>query len=284
MAAPGGAFAQDAAPPATGDRTSGASQPAPDSSAPAAPTPPPVPRAVSTIAPRPPAARPRMPARLNQGDTIQNIRVVGNERIEQGTILSYMLVQPGDSFSSDRIDKSLRTLYATGLFADVSVRRDGNDVVVTVTENPLVNRITFEGNHNVKEDDLRKELQMKPRAVFSVRQAQADRQRLLNVYAGKGRFAATVEPQLVRLPQNRVNVVFKIVEGPKTLISRIVFVGNHAFSIQQAAGSHRQPRGALVALPFQQRRIQPEPGRFRPRVAAPLLPGAWLRRFRCDES
>ena len=163
------------------------------------------------------------------GDVIQSIRVVGNQRIEEGTILSYMLVQPGDSFAGDRVDKSLRTLYATGLFADVSLRRDGNSLVVTVTENPLVNRITFEGNHNVKEDDLRKELTMKPRAVFSVRQAQTDRQKLLNVYAGKGRFAATVEPELVRLPQNCVNVVFKIVEGPKTLVSRIVFVGNHAF-------------------------------------------------------
>jgi len=156
--------------------------------------------------------------------------VVGNQRIEDGTILSYMLVQPGDPFAGDRVDKSLRTLYATGLFADVSIRRQGDTLVVTVTENPLVNRITFEGNHNVKEDDLRKELELKPRAVFSVRQAQADRQHLLNVYAGKGRFAATVEPELVRLPQNRVNVVFKIVEGPKTLISRILFVGNHAFS------------------------------------------------------
>jgi outer membrane protein insertion porin family len=164
------------------------------------------------------------------GDTIQAIHVVGNQRIEEGTILSYMLVQPGDSFAGDRVDKSLRTLYATGLFADVSLRRDGNTLVVNVTENPLVNRITFEGNHNVKEDDLRKELTMKPRAVFSARQAQADRQHLLNVYAGKGRFAATVTPELVRLPQNRVNVVFKVVEGPKTLISKIVFVGNHAFS------------------------------------------------------
>jgi outer membrane protein insertion porin family len=174
----------------------------------------------------PPAAGPAAP----QGDVIQAIKVVGNQRIEEGTILSYMLVQPGDTFTGDRVDKSLRTLYATGLFADVSLRREGNTLVVNVTENPLVNRITFEGNHNVKEDDLRKELTMKPRAVFSARQAQADRQHLLNVYAGKGRYAATVEPELVRLPQNRVNVVFKIVEGPKTLISKIVFIGNHEFT------------------------------------------------------
>jgi outer membrane protein insertion porin family len=191
----------------------------------------------TSVPPAPPPAHPRVHRKASKaavpqqapGDVIQSIKVVGNQRIEEGTILSYMLVQPGDSFTGDRVDKSLRTLYATGLFADVSLRRDGNTLVVTVTENPLVNRITFEGNHNVKEDDLRKELTMKPRAVFSVRQAQTDRQKLLNVYAGKGRFAATVEPELVRLPQNRVNVVFKIVEGPKTLVSRIVFIGNHAF-------------------------------------------------------
>jgi outer membrane protein insertion porin family len=226
--------APSAAPPASQSAPA-----APDAPQPAAPQP---------AAPQPGAPKPASPrtARIHHaarrqatiastaapqsGDTIQAIRVVGNQRIEEGTILSYMLVQPGDSFSGDRVDKSLRTLYATGLFADVSLRRDGNTLVVTVTENPLVNRITFEGNHNVKEDDLRKELTMKPRAVFSARQAQADRQHLLNVYAGKGRFAASVEPELVRLPQNRVNVVFKIVEGPKTLISKIVFVGNHAFS------------------------------------------------------
>jgi len=203
---------------------------APPPAAPASPVseaPPPPPRVHR--APRHRAVRASGPA-VPQGDAIQDIKVVGNQRIEEGTILSYMLVQPGDSFSGDRVDKSLRTLYATGLFADVNIRRENNTLLVTVVENPLVNRITFEGNHNVKEDDLRKELTMKPRAVFSVRQAQADRQHLLNVYAGKGRFAASVEPELVRLPQNRVNVVFKIVEGPKTLISKIVFIGNHAFS------------------------------------------------------
>jgi outer membrane protein insertion porin family len=236
LSSPFGAAAQTPNPPA------GAAAPAapgPEAAAPAAPqpeSPPPAPAQAPVPPPHPHAYhRPRTAIvhaapQPQPGDTIQSIRVVGNQRIEEGTILSYMLVQPGDPFTGDRVDKSLRTLYATGLFADVSIRRVDNSLVVTVTENPLVNRITFEGNHNVKEDDLRKELELKPRAVFSVRQAQADRQHLLNVYAGKGRFAASVEPELVRLPQNRVNVVFKIVEGPKTLISRIVFVGNHQFS------------------------------------------------------
>jgi outer membrane protein insertion porin family len=237
-----GAYAQGAGQEQAPAAPPGAAPASPDTAPGPAPSHAPAPPARPRVhhAPRRKAAPLPSTAAAQTGDTIQAIRVVGNQRIEEGTILSYMLVQPGDSFTGDRVDKSLRTLYATGLFADVSLRRDGNTLVVNVTENPLVNRITFEGNHNVKEDDLRKELTMKPRAVFSARQAQADRQRMLNVYAGKGRFAATVEPEIVRLPQNRVNVVFKVVEGPKTLISRIVFVGNHAFSesrLRQVIGS-----------------------------------------------
>ncbi len=171
-----------------------------------------------------------MLTKAQAGDTIQAIKIVGNARIEDGTILSYMLVQPGDPFGSERVDRSLRTLYATGLFADVSLKRDGGTLVVNVLENPLVNQISFEGNHNVKEEDLRKALGLRPRAVFTVRMAQQDRQKLLGVYAGKGRFAASVEPLITKLPQNRVNVIFKIVEGGETQISRIIFVGNHAFS------------------------------------------------------
>jgi outer membrane protein insertion porin family len=206
------------------DATAPAAAPATADAPPAAPVPP--------VRHRRPRVSRAVPAasRVDPGNTIAAIRIEGNARIEEGTILSYMLVQPGDAFGSDRVDRSLRTLYATGLFSDVSLQREGSDLVVHVKENPLVNTISFEGNHNVKEEDLRKALELRPRAVFTTRMAQQDRTKLLGVYAGKGRFAATVEPFIVRLPQNRVNVVFKIVEGPETKISRIVFVGNHAFS------------------------------------------------------
>src|SRR5450759_1630285 len=81
------------------------------------------------------------------GGTIAAIKVEGNQRLEEGTIRSYMLVQPGDPFAPEQLDRSLKTLYATGLFADVNLRRDGNTLVVRVAENPIVNRIAFEGNH-----------------------------------------------------------------------------------------------------------------------------------------
>ncbi len=224
------AAAQDAAPAAAPPAAPDASQPAPPALRPHPH------RRPAAVRPNTAATRAAQTQAAQTGDTIQSIRITGNERIEEGTILSYMLVQPGDPFGSDRVDRSLRTLYATGLFADVSLQREGNALVVHVRENPLVNNITFEGNHNVKEDDLKKGLELRSRAVFTTRMAQQDRTKLLGVYAGKGRFAATVEPYIQRLPQNRVNVIFKIVEGPETKISRIIFVGNKAYSENELKG------------------------------------------------
>ena len=166
-----------------------------------------------------------------RGDgTIATVRVEGNQRIEEGTIRSYMLVGPGDAFDPDRIDRSLKTLYATGLFQDVSLRRDGSTLVVRVVENPIVNRIAFEGNRKLSDDQLRPELQLRPRAVYTPQLAQADRRRILAAYARGGRYAASVEPKIIRLDQNRVDVVFEVAEGDTTLVSRIAFVGNRAFS------------------------------------------------------
>ncbi len=164
------------------------------------------------------------------GGAITAVQVEGNQRIEVGTIRSYMLVQPGDGFDPDRIDRSLKTLYATGLFQDVTIRRNGSALVVKVVENPIVNRIAFEGNRKLTDDQLRTELQLRARAVYTPQLAQADRQRILDRYAKGGRFAATVEPKIIRLDQNRVDVVFEVNEGETTLVSRIAIVGNHAFS------------------------------------------------------
>ena len=121
------------------------------------------------------------PAQAPSGGTISSIRVEGNQRIEAGTIRSYMLVSPGDPFDAERIDRSLKTLYATGLFQNVELRRDGNVLVAMVVENPIVNRIVFEGNRKLKDEQLRPALQLRQRAVYTPQLAQADRQRILDL-------------------------------------------------------------------------------------------------------
>ncbi|HQT78213.1 MAG: outer membrane protein assembly factor BamA [Rhodospirillales bacterium 20-64-7] len=166
---------------------------------------------------------------------ITAIKVEGNQRIETGTILSYLLVQPGDQFDQDRLDRSLKTLYATGLFQDVRLGRSGDTLVVRVVENPVVNRVAFEGNHKLTDDQLRSDIQLRPRAVFTPALADADRLHILDMYAKKGYYDATVEPQIIHLDQNRVDVVFQINDGAATLISKIVINGNKAFSEDRLA-------------------------------------------------
>ena len=167
---------------------------------------------------------------MRGGGTIQAIKIDGNARIETGTVLSYMLVQPGDPFDPDRLDRSLKTLYATGLFQDVRLSRDGDTLVVHLIENPLVNRVVFEGNHELTDENLKGIVQLKSRAVFTPAVAEQDRQRILDGYAKKGYYNARVDPQIIRLNDNRVDVVYQINDGSATLIAKIAFVGNHAFS------------------------------------------------------
>ncbi len=164
------------------------------------------------------------------GETIQSIVVEGNQRIEDRTIQSYLLVEPGDLFDPARIDLSLKTLFATGLFADASFEKAGSDLIVRVVENPIINRVLFEGNRTIDDDKMREEIQAAPRGIFTAARVQADVQRILDLYRKSGRFSATVEPEYKPLEQNRVDLIFVVTEGPITGIRAINIIGNSAFS------------------------------------------------------
>ncbi len=167
---------------------------------------------------------------LFTGDPIGDIQVEGTQRVEAETVRSYMGLTPGDPFAADKIDKALKNLFATGLFADVNFRREGNTLIVKVVENPIINQIAFEGNDHIEDKDLTAEIQLKPRTVLTQSRVQSDVTRILDLYRRSGRFGATVEPKVINLDQNRVNLVFEIKEGKKTEVRRISFVGNKAFS------------------------------------------------------
>jgi len=164
---------------------------------------------------------------------IKNIEVVGNRRVEPETVRSYLQFAPGDAYNAGKVDASIKALFATGLFADVAIDNKGPTVVVRVTENPVINQVAFEGNSEVDTATLTGEVRLKPRSVFTRAKAQADVQRILDVYRRQGLFAASVEPKLIQLEQDRVNLVFEITEGKATKVKGINFVGNHAFSDSQ---------------------------------------------------
>lgn len=164
---------------------------------------------------------------------ISEIRVDGNQRIEDATVKSYMLVTEGAPYDRGRVDRSLKALFNTGLFADVSIRQEGDVLIVEVVENPIINRLAFEGNRRIEDDTLAAEIQLRPRIVYTRARVQNDVQRIITVYRRSGRFAATVEPKVILLPENRVDLVFEINEGEQTGIKKIRFYGNKNFSDSQ---------------------------------------------------
>ncbi|MEE2970039.1 MAG: outer membrane protein assembly factor BamA [Pseudomonadota bacterium] len=161
---------------------------------------------------------------------VSEIRVEGSQRIEAETVRSYMSFRRGDIVSAAALDKSLKSLFVTGLFADVILRREGHAVVVRVVENPIINRIVFEGNKRISDEILNDEVRLRSRVVFTRARVQQDVQRIIQIYRRSGRFAAKIEPKVIQLPQNRVDLVYEINEGELTEIKKIAFIGNSKIS------------------------------------------------------
>ena len=162
--------------------------------------------------------------------TLNSVVVEGNRRVEADTIRSYFRPGPGGRIGPEQEDEALKAMIATGLFSDVRISHSGGRIVVTVAENPVINRVAFEGNKKAKDEQLQAETQSKPRGTLSRPTVQADVQRIIEIYQRSGRFDVSVNPKIIELPNNRVDLVFEIKEGEKTGIKEIVFVGAKAFS------------------------------------------------------
>ncbi|MEK6745717.1 MAG: outer membrane protein assembly factor BamA [Pseudomonadota bacterium] len=158
------------------------------------------------------------------------VRIEGNQRVESSTILSYLGVRSGSQLTQSDIDGSLKNLYATGFFSDVKLLKSGNALVVRVVENPIVNKVAFEGNSTIETEDLEKEMGLKARSVYSRDKLQADVKRIIDIYRRSGRYNAVVEPKTIAQDQNRVDLVYEITEGATAHVEKINFVGNKKFS------------------------------------------------------
>ncbi len=165
-----------------------------------------------------------------QGITVGSIVVQGNQRVEADTIRSYFRPGPGGRLDAFQIDEGVKALYSTGLFRDVRPAMQGGRLLIIVVENPVINRIAFEGNKKVKDEQLKAEIQSKERGTLSRPVVQADVARLVEVYRRSGRFDIRIDPKVIELPNNRVDLVFEITEGGKTGVKSIEFIGNRFYS------------------------------------------------------
>ena len=180
--------------------------------------------ATAPARPVPPAPTPA------QTGVVQRIVVRGNERIEAATVISYLPISVGQTVDAAQIDAAYKALFRTELFSDEHIDLVAGELTVTVVENPIINRVLFEGNSSIKEDKLKDEVTVRPRGIFTRAKAQQDVGRIVELYRRAGRISANVTPQIVELPQKRVDLIFKIDEGAKSGVLRVNFLGNKAFS------------------------------------------------------
>ena len=160
---------------------------------------------------------------------VSRISVEGAQRVDPSTIVSYMDIKPGDLYTQTALSNSLKNLYATGLFADVNLRQNGPELIVMVVENPVINRVAFEGNDKIDDTELAAEITSRPRSVYIRNAVRSDVDRIQELYRRNGRYSVEVNPQIIRLDQNRIDLVFEITEGPVSEITGIQFIGNEVF-------------------------------------------------------
>ena len=192
-----------------------------------------------TLAPAP-AASVVSPVR-----TILTLTVDGAQRLEPDTVLTYTKLRVGGTYTRETLDEALKDLYASELFAQVEIRDPNNsgNLTIVVQENPVINRIVLEGNKRIKEDKIRPEIKMAPRQIYTRSKVRADVARIIELYRRQGRFAATVDPKLVKLDQNRVDIVYEITEGPRSKVRQINIIGNSVFSDDRLRGEMATKQG-----------------------------------------
>ena len=198
--------------------------------------------------PAPTGAAAAISAPAVQG-VIKSVNVSGSERLEPDTVRSYVKLTPGETYTREALDQALKDLYETELFADVQVRDDGQgNITLQIRENPVINRIVLEGNKRLKSEKINPEIKLAPRQIFTRSKVRADVNRIIELYRRQGRFAATVEPKMVQLDQNRVDIIFEIHEGDKSKVRKINIIGNQKFSDGRLRGEMATKQTGLTKI------------------------------------
>lgn len=162
----------------------------------------------------------------------KSIKILGSERVDDQTIISYLDVNGLEKNSQKAFDNSVKNLYASDLFSEAKIHRDDKKIIVEVKENPLVSDVKFVGNKKLEDDALQSEITLKKRGIFTKAKLQNDLKRINDIYLKSGRFLTKIEPKIIQKEQNRVEIIFEIFEGKKAKIENIYFVGNASFKDQ----------------------------------------------------
>ncbi|WP_404339859.1 outer membrane protein assembly factor BamA [Sphingomonas sp. MMS12-HWE2-04] len=204
---------------------------------------------VRAATPVPTVATPAPVSPTQETHVIKSLRVEGSQRIEPETVMSYTRLRVGDTYTNETLDQAVKDLYASDLLADVQIEGgQTGDLIIRIRENPVINRVIYEGNKRLKQDKIGKEVKLAPRQIFTRTAVRADVARIIELYRRQGRFAASVEPKMVSLDQNRVDVIFEINEGAKSKVRQINIIGNEVFPDGKLRGEMATKTASLMHL------------------------------------
>ena len=164
---------------------------------------------------------------------VEDIKLLGLERIPDGTLLNYLPVKVGESFDSAQTSYVIQELYKTGFFKDVKLLKDGNVLVVQVLERPAISNISWSGNSDIDDKQLEEilnDLEITKGRVFKPSALDKNEQGLKKqAYFSRGKYAVRIETKITELERNRVDIDIKISEGVIAKIKQINIVGNKVF-------------------------------------------------------
>ncbi|GAA6197153.1 outer membrane protein assembly factor BamA [Pseudophaeobacter arcticus] len=165
-----------------------------------------------------------------QNYRFNQVQVEGNQRIQTSTIVAYTGIERGKTVSAGKLNDAYQNIVDSGVFESVELVPRGNTLVIKVTEFPTINKINFEGNRRIKDENLSEVIESSPRRVFNPAVAEQDAAAIAEAYGVQGRLASRVTPRIIRRSENRVDLVFEISEGDTTEVERVSFLGNQVYS------------------------------------------------------
>ncbi len=174
------------------------------------------------------------PAFAQEGENIQSLKVVGNKRIDESTILYYIKSKPGTLLSKRQIREDIEQIYSLGQFKDIRVETHnalkGLEIEFFVKEIASVGDVEIVGNDKMDANDIREKIGLKRGATFNEHLIQESNEEIIKLYREKGYFFAQTSIDTESNKENLVNITIRIKEGGKVKIEKIRFSGNKAIS------------------------------------------------------